>query len=155
MYFFTNSYLDGLARIGELVYSWSNIEAGEKEFNAKTDAALFGSFFGAKTNVDSREYGEIEKRIKDLDKRLYTLDERAPDKAAEFDAENPLARGLVDAYKERQGELSKLRTDANEIRRDRNLSEKDRRALVRISIMEQNLLKHEMVQDFKAYGEKP
>jgi DNA-binding phage protein len=155
MYFFTNSYLDGLARVGELFYSWSNIEAGEKEFNAKTDAALFGSFFGAKTNVDSREYGEIEKRIKDLDKRLYTLDERAPDKAAEFDVENPLARGLVDAYKERQGELSKLRAEANEIRRDRNLSEKDRRALVRISIMEQNLLKHEMVQDFKAYGEKP
>ena len=155
MYFFANSYLDGLARVGEISYSWANIQAGEKEFNVKTDAALFGSFFGAKTNVDSREYGEIEKRIKDLDKRLYTLDERAPDKAAEFDVENPLARGLVDAYKERQGELSKLRAEANEIRRDRNLSEKDRRALVRISIMEQNLLKHEMVQDFKAYGEKP
>lgn len=155
MYFFANSYLDGLARVGEISYSWANIQAGEKEFNVKTDAALFGSFFGAKTNVDSREYGEIEKRIKDLDKRLYTLDERAPDKAAEFDVENPLARGLVDAYKERQGELSKLRAEANEIRRDRNLSEKDRKALLRISIMEQNLLKHEMVQDFKAYGEEP
>jgi len=155
MYFFSNSYLDGVARVDELFYSWSSIEGGKKEFNIKTDAALFGSFFGAKTNVDSREYGDIEKRIKELDKRLHTLDERSPAKAAEFEAENPMSRGLVDAYKKRQGELSKLRAEANEIRRDRSLSEKDRKELLRISIMEQNILKHEMVMDFRAYGEKP
>jgi hypothetical protein len=155
MYFFANSYLDGLSKIGEIFYSWYNLAKDEKEFNIKTDAALFGSFFGAKTNVDSREYGEIEKRIKELDKRLYTLDTQAPDRAAAFDARNPLARSLVDAYKARQGELSKLRAEANEIRRNTQLSQKDREELLRIAIMQQNILKHEMVMDFKAYGEEP
>lgn len=155
LYFFSNSYLDGLAKVGELGYSWSNLEKDKKEFNVKTDAALFGSFFGAKTNVDSREYGDIEKRIKELDKRLTTLDEIAPARAAKFDAENPLARGLVDAYKSRQGELNKLRAEANEIRRDPYLSPKDKQAMLRIATMQQNILKHEMVLDFKAYGEKP
>jgi hypothetical protein len=155
MYFFANSYLDGLSKIGEIFYSWYNLAKDEKEFNIKTDAALFGSFFGAKTNVDSREYGEIEKRIKELDKRLYTLDTQAPDRAAAFDARNPLARSLVDAYKARQGEISKLRAEANEIRRNTQLSQKDREELLRIAIMQQNILKHEMVMDFKAYGEEP
>jgi hypothetical protein len=155
LYFFSNSYLDGLAKVGELGYSWSNIEKGEKEFNVKTDAALFGSFFGAKTNVDSREYGDIEKRIKELDKRITTLDEIAPDRAARFDAKNPLARSLVDAYKTRQGELNKLRAEANEIRRDPNIPQKNKEAMLRIAIMEQNILKREMVMDFKAYGEEP
>lgn len=155
MYFFANSYLDGLAKVAELGYTWANLEEGKKKFNIKTDLPLFGSFFGAKTNVDAREYDNIETRIKELDKRLATLDESNAAKAAEFDAKNPLARGLIDAYKSRQGELNKLRAEANQIRNMPGLSPKARDELLRIVIMQQNILKHEMVMDFKAYGEKP
>ena len=155
LYFFANSYLDGLAKLGEIGYSWANLEQGKKAFNLKTDVPLFGSFFGTKTNVDSREYGNIENRIKELDKRLTTLDEVNPAKAAEYDAKNPLSRGLVDAYKSRQGELNKLRAEANEIRNMPGLSPKSRDEMLRIITMQQNILKHEMVMDFKAYGEKP
>jgi hypothetical protein len=155
MYFFANSYLDGLAKLGEISYSWANLESGEKKFNLKTDVPLFGSFFGTKTNVDAREYGNIEKRIKELDERLYTLEETSPDRAAMFEAKNPLARPLIDAYKARQGELSKLRAEANQIRNMPGLSPKARDELLRIVIMQQNILKHEMVMDFKAYGENP
>jgi hypothetical protein len=155
MYFFANSYLDGLAKLGEISYSWANLESGEKKFNLKTDVPLFGSFFGTKTNVDAREYGNIEKRIKELDERLYTLEETSPDKAAIFESKNPLTRPLIDAYKARQGELSKLRAEANQIRNMPGLSPKSRDELLRIVIMQQNILKHEMVMDFKAYGEKP
>ena len=155
LYFFANSYLDGLAKVAELGYSWANLEEGKKKFNLKTDVPLFGSFFGAKTKVDAREYSSIEERIKELDKRLATLDDVNPAKAAEFDAKNPLTRGLIDAYKSRQGELTKLRTEANQIRNMPGLSPKARDELLRIVIMQQNILKHEMVMDFKAYGEKP
>jgi hypothetical protein len=155
LYFFANSYLDGLAKIGELGYSWANLEEGKKKFNLKQDVPLFGSFFGTKTNVDSREYGNIETRIKELDKRLSTLDEVNPAKAAQYDAKNPLSRGLIDAYKSRQGELNKLRAEANQIRNMPGISPKSRDEMLKIVTMQQNILKHEMVMDFKAYGEKP
>lgn len=155
MYFFANSYIDGLARFGEVGYSWANITQGKKEFSPKADLPLFGSFFGAKTNVDAREYGEMETRIKELDKRLHTLDEVAPDRALNYDSQHPFDRTLIDIYNKRQGELNKLRKEANELRANRSLSQKDREAMTKIIIFEQNIIKHEMVEDFKAYGMKP
>lgn len=155
LYFFSNSYLDGLAKVAEIGYSWTNLSKGEKEFNLKQDVPFLGSFFGTKTNVDSREYGNIETRIKELDKRLSTLDEVNPAKAAMYDAENPLSRALIDAYKSRQGELNALRAEANQIRNMSGLSPKSRDAMLRMVVMQQNILKHQMVMDFKAYGEKP
>jgi hypothetical protein len=152
LYFFANSYLDGLAKVGEVLYSWVNLDRGEKTFNIKTDVPLIGSFFGAKTNVDSREYGEIEKRILEIDKRMNTLDQRDPARLAQYEAKNPLHGMLVDAYRSRQGELNRLRAEAREIRTMPGLSPKTRDELLRISTMQQNVLKYQMVQDFKALG---
>ena len=152
MYFFTNSYLDGVAKIAELGYSWINLGKGEKEFNAKTDLPLFGSFFGAKTNVDSREYGKIEQKIKDIDKRLNTLDKRNPVLYAEFVAKNPLYPSIVEQYQSAQGELNEMRQRATEIRTNKYLAIKDRDALLKLVILEQNMLKHRLVEDFKAMG---
>ena len=152
MYFFTNSYLDGVAKIAELMYSWTNLGKGEKEFNPKTDLPLFGSFFGAKTNVDSREYGKIEQKIKEIDKRLVTLDKRNPVLYAEFVAENPLYPSIVEQYQSAQGELNEMRQRATEIRTNKYLAIKDRDALLKLVILEQNMLKYRLVQDFKAMG---
>lgn len=152
LYFFANSYLDGLAKIGEIGYSWVDLDKGEKAFNIKTDLPLFGSFFGAKVNVDSREYGEMEKKILEIDKRMKTLNDLYPELLAQYEAKNPMHGSLVDAYRERQGELNRLRSEAKEIRTMRGLSPKAREQLLRIATMEQNVIKHEMVEDFKAYG---
>jgi len=154
MYFFTNSYLDGVAKIAELMYSWVNLGKGEKEFNAKTDLPLFGSFFGAKTNVDSREYGKMEQEIKEIDSRLYTLEKRNPVIYAEFVAKNPLYPSIVEQYQLAQGELNELRQRATEIRTNKYLAIKDRDALLKLVILEQNMLKHRLVEDFKAMGLK-
>lgn len=152
LYFFANSYLDGLAKIGEIGYSWVDLDKGEKAFNIKTDLPLFGSFFGAKVNVDSREYGEMEKKILEIDKRMKTLNDLYPELLAQYEAKNPMHGSLVDAYRERQGELNRLRSEAKEIRTMRGLSPKAREQLLRIATIEQNVIKHEMVEDFKAYG---
>ena len=152
MYFFTNSYLDGVAKIAELGYSWVNLGKGEKEFNAKTDIPLFGSFFGAKSNVDSREYGKIEQKIKDIDKRLYTLDKRNPVLYAEFVAKNPLYPSIVEQYQASKGQLDEMRERATAIRTDKYLVIKDRDALLKLVTLEQNMLKHRLVEDFKAMG---
>ena len=155
LYFFSNSYLDGISKLAEVTYSWANLGKGSKELNLKTDLPLLGSFFGAKSNVDAREYGNMETRIKEMDKRLTTLDEVAPERAAMQDAKNPLDRAIIDAYKIRQGELNKLRAEANQYRNMPGLSIKQRDAMLKIVILQENMLKHEMVMDFKAYGMKP
>jgi len=153
LYFFTNSYLDGISKMFlELPYSLTDLAQGEKTFNPKTDVPLFGSFFGAKTNVDSREYGKMEVKIKEMSQRLTTLEADSPEAYGEYISKNPLVPKIVDIYQERQGDLNELRQKATEIRNMRYLSPKDRDSLLKITIMEQNFLKHMMVEDFKAYG---
>ena len=153
LYFFTNSYLDGVSKMFlELPYSIADLAQGEKTFNPKTDVPLFGSFFGAKTNVDSREYGKMEVKIKEMSQRLTTLEADSPALYSEYISKNPLVPKIVDIYQERQGDLNELRQKATEIRNMRYLSPKDRDSLLKITIMEQNFLKHMMVEDFKAYG---
>lgn len=155
MYFFANSYIDGIARVGEVAYSWSNIVPGRKEFSPKSDLPLFGSFFGAKSNVDSRQYGDMEQRIKEMDRRIYTMEHRNPENLPRYESEHPFDRAIVEAYKARQGALNKLREEATKVRADKYLSYKDKESMVKIVTFEENLLKHAMIEDFKAYGMKP
>jgi iron-sulfur cluster repair protein YtfE (RIC family) len=102
--------------------------------------------------VDSREYGKMEVKIKEMKQRLVTLEEDSPDLYGEYVGKNPLVPTIVDIYEGRQGDLNELRQKATEIRNMRYLSPKDRDSLLKITIMEQNLLKHMMIEDFKAYG---
>jgi hypothetical protein len=155
IYFFANSYLDGVSKIGELTYNWANLDKGAKEFNPKNDIPLFGSFFGAKTNVDSREYGKVEEKIKEIDKRLVTMQKDDPVVYAKYITKNPLHPSIVEVYQSKQGELNALRQQATEIRNLKGLSPKQRDQILKIITLEQNMLKHQMVMQFKALGMEP
>jgi hypothetical protein len=155
IHFFANSYIDGIARLGEVGYSLVGVSKDEKTFNPKTDLPLFGSFFGAKSNVDAREYSSMESQIKKMDKTIYTLEQQDPAGALQYEAKNPFNATLVEMYRARQGELNKLRQKATEIRTDRALQPSSKEAILKIITFEQNVIKHEMVEDFKAYGLKP
>jgi hypothetical protein len=155
IHFFANSYIDGVARVAEIGYSLAAVSKEEKLFNPKTDLPLFGSFFGAKGNVDAREYSSIESQIKKMDKTIYTMKKQDPSGAIEYEQKHPFDKTIVEMYNRRQGELNKLRQKATEIRTDRNISPAQKEAMIKIAVFEQNIIKHEMVQDFKAYGLKP
>jgi hypothetical protein len=155
IYFFANSYLDGISKIGELTYNWANLDQGAKEFNPKNDIPLFGSFFGAKTNVDSREYGKVEEKIKEIDRRLVTMEQDDPTVYAKYITKNPLHPSIVEVYRSKQGELNALRQQATEIRNMRGLAPKQRDQILKIITLEQNMLKHQMVMQFKALGMEP
>jgi len=116
MYFLANSYMDGLSRLGETGYSWVNLTKGEKIFNPKTDLALIGSFFGSKSNVDSREFTSIGTKLKDLDQRIKTLSDKDPVAYAKFIANNPMADAAVGLYNSELVNINRIRAEANEIR---------------------------------------
>ena len=95
---------------------------------------------------------QSELKIKEIDSRLYTLEKRNPAIYSEFVAKNPLYPSIVEQYQSAQGELNELRERATEIRTNKYLAIKDRDALLKLVILEQNMLKHRLVEDFKAMG---
>jgi len=153
-YFFTNSYVDGIARLGEMAYNWIDLSKGEKAFNPKTDLALLGSFFGAKSNVDAREFTSIQEKIKDLDERLKTLNKTNRATAVEFRAENPGVESAITIYNQQLSRLDKIRKRANEIR-TMDIPPIDKQELLRLNILQQNMLKHEIIERMKPYGIEP
>jgi hypothetical protein len=154
MYFFTNSYVDGIARLGEMAYNWVDLSKGEKRFNPKTDLALLGSFFGAKSNVDSREFTKVQEKIKDLDTRLKTLNKTNRATAADFRAENPGVESAISVYNQQVARLDKIRKRANEIR-TMDIPPIDKEEMLRLNILQQNMLKHEIIERLKGYDIKP
>ena len=153
-YFFANSYIDGYARLGELAYSWIDIQKGEKGFNPKTDVPLLGSFFGAKSNVDSRDFTAVEEKIKEFDERIRTLKKTSPKAYVEFIVEHPTAETAVGVYYAQLGSINAIRKEANDIRL-MPISQKEKQELLRTNIFRQNIIKHQMIEIFKAYGIEP
>jgi hypothetical protein len=154
MYFFANSYVDGFSRLGELAYSWIDIGAGEKSFNPKTDVPLLGSFFGAKSNVDARDFTAVEDKLKDYDERLKTLKKTSPTAYVEFITKHPTAPAAVGVYYAHLGSLNEVRQQANKIRL-LPIPQKDRQELLRANIFRQNIIKRQMIEMFKALDIEP
>lgn len=155
LYFFTNSYLDGIGKLAELSYGMFNLGSGKKEFNPKTDIPLLGSFFGSKSNVDSREFSSVESQIKNIQRKLNTFDTSAPLEGMKYDMQNPMHRDIVEIYNKQIGELNKLRHEAEQIRYEQAYTPKQRDQMLKMIILEENLMKHQMITMFKAYGMKP
>jgi hypothetical protein len=151
MYFMSNSYADGIGRLFEIGYGITDVAEGRKEFKAKTDLPLLGSFFGTKSNVDARDFAEAEKTIQGYEQIIKGF-EADPADEANYEAKYPLRGSLVDYYNHTVGsQLNPLRHEANVIRRDPTLTPKQKEELVKANKIEQNLIKYEMLQNFKAY----
>jgi len=155
MYFLVNSYADGAGKFAELLTSSILLAQDTKDFVPKTDIPIFGSFIGSKSNVDSREYGKMEQKVKDIDKRMNTLEQVAPDSYDRFIDNNPDYPQLVEIYKAGQGKLNKIRKEMNIVRGDQDLSAKERNEELEYLQVEQNRLKYSMNEWFKELGLKP
>jgi hypothetical protein len=155
LYFLSNSYLDGIAKFFEVGNDAALLLSGKKDFKPKTDLPLFGSFFGSRSNVDSREYSAVEKKIEDIEKKIKQFD-TDPLMAAKYDIKHPLHRTLVDMYNhDKNQELRDLRHEAKQIRLNTAFDPKDRDAMIKIINMQQNLVKYRLVKIYKAYGVEP
>jgi len=158
LYFLANSYMDGPFRIAEGLTGIYALGSGAKGFNPKTDLPLMGSFFGARSNVDSREFTAIERKIQEKERilKMFDTQQMKPEIAARYRAENPLDETIVQMYNSQVGgELNQLRQRANEVRRMSELSQGDRKAWLDTLTLQQNIIKRRMIETFKAYGVEP
>jgi len=154
LYFLSNSYFDGVARLFETAYSALGL-SGEKPANIKRDSLLFGSFFGTKSSVDSREWAEVQSQLM---KKQANLNGAKTDPEAYFKymERNPMDEVLVKSYlKDVNGSLKKLQAEAKQIRfMPGGLSPKEREEMLEPNRMMQNLIKSNLVEKYKMYGIK-
>jgi hypothetical protein len=151
LYFIANSYADGPMRVVDAAVNSMYLAADKKEFNAKTDIPLIGSFIGAAPNVDGREFNSITEKVEKMAARLNMLEKANPDEYIKYLDKNPLHEEIVEFFDKNIGELNKLRKETNEVRVEPGLSPKERTQSIRELNKEQNLLKYELIQQFKAY----
>jgi hypothetical protein len=155
MYFFANNGADGLFRIAGGAYNLGLIGAGEKAFNPKTDTILFDSFFGSKSNFDARQFSNVEKQVKEIDKRIKTL-EADPERLVKYMEDSPNAFAAVEFYnKSVNGDLKELRAEANRIRGDRTFTAKERKELLDNITQMSNLVKRNLLLNFESLGYTP
>jgi hypothetical protein len=157
LYFFANNYADGASRLMlQNPYNIGLWMLGEKEFNAKTDLMVLDSFIGSKSNFDAKQWSKIEDDLKERQKIVNMLKENKPAQYAEYLAAHPLDQMLVDMYeKDVNGQLRDLRAQANQFRAMDGLSPKDRKAIIDAIVMQQNLVKYQLVQLYKSLGVEP
>ena len=155
MYFLANSYADGVSRIFETTYGLTDLASGRKEFNAKTDLPLAGSFFGTRSNVDSREFSSVEKKILAKEQRLNMF-KGDPQAMMKYHSEYPMDEAIVKHFNTMvNGELKRLRTEAKNFRLMEGITPKEREAMVKMLTLQQNLIKNNIIETFKAYDIKP
>jgi hypothetical protein len=151
LYFLANSYADGPMRVVDAAVNSMYLAADQKEFNPKTDIPLIGSFIGAAPNVDGREFNSITGQVDKIAARLNMLEKANPDEYVKYLDKNPLHEEIVDFFNKNIGELNKLRKETNEVRIEPGMSPKERTQLIRELNKEQNLIKYDLIQQFKAY----
>jgi len=155
LYFLSNSYIDGIARIADGLYGIVDTTNSRPPFNPKTDLPLVGSFFGARSNVDSREFSKVENQIKAIERQIKMYDTK-PEKAVEYDTAHPMNRPAVELYNKMvNGELRDLRREANITRRDQTIPADVKRELIAVLTLQQNIIKRQMIDMFEAYEIKP
>jgi hypothetical protein len=155
LYFFANNYADGPMRIAQTGMNLSLLAAGEKAFNPKTDTVLFDSFFGSASNYDAKQFSNIEKQIKDKERKLKMF-ESNPEQFAKYVEANPMDDYLVKMYNEGvNGRLKEYREEANRVRKMPDLSPKERNDALKNIVQMQNFEKRHMIDAFEAFDIKP
>ena len=157
LYFLTNSYVDGFSRILETGYGFKSLNDGEKGFNPKTDSVLFSSFFGAKGNIDSREFARLQQDMLKKQNILNGFKESNPEQYMKYIEKNPMDQPLVNAFNKLvNGDLRKLQTQAKMIRSAPTdmMTPKDRKDMLEPNLLMQRLIKRNILDMYEAYNGK-
>jgi hypothetical protein len=156
LYFFSNNYFDGMARLGAFTYNVANVATGEKNFDFKTDTLLLDAYLKAPSNYDARQFAEVEKEIRSIDQKLraFKLPGRE-EKYFNYIDNNPEAEFVVSAYNQFNGQLNGIREAANRARKDTTMSIKERQDLVRMYVKQQDMLKAMFTSQMEMYGIEP
>ena len=122
-----NQYAEGLTTIGNSVMSIYNFVTGKEDFDPKKDLPFLSSFLGRKTDVDARQYSEINDALVKNKKILDNFESRGFDDAYDRYVEtHPDAEMLRQYYVTNREHLNKINAEMNKVR-DQDQTPQERR----------------------------
>jgi len=156
IYFFASNYVDGMAKALTGVTNLGLSVTGQKDIDLKNDTLFLNSFFGSKSNVDAREFSKVENEIKAMEKRVNAV-KADPQQFERYMQDNPTDYYLVNFYNQQiNGSLKQLRSYANQIRANRDITIKDRKEKLDEVVNMENLVKRQLLNNFESIsGIKP
>jgi len=155
MYFFANNYVDGMAKALTGVSNLGLTLTGKKEVDMKNDVPFLSSFLGSKSNVDAREFSNAEVRIKGMEKRINALKDK-PEMFGEYMQNHAQDYYLVQYYNSAvNGSLRDLRSTANKIRTDKDMTILERKQRLDEVVKLQNMVKRNILNTFESITGSP
>ena len=150
IYFFASNYVDGIAKALTGVTNLGLSVTGQKDIDLKNDTLFLNSFFGSKSNVDAREFSKVENQIKGIEKRINALKDK-PDQFEQYMQDNPTDYSLVQYYNQQiNGSLKTLRSQANQIRVNKDMNIRERKQNLDEIIKMENLVKRQLLDNFES-----
>jgi hypothetical protein len=149
LHFFANNYLDGASKLVHDTYGAGLLFAGQKEFDAKKDIPLLGTFISTKSNTDAAQYADVQMEVEAMGRRLKAF-ETNPEKYLDYIERHPLDATIVDFFnKQSGGSLQDLKEQANYIRTSSEYSPKEKAEMLRENKTLQNLFKRQIVEQIQ------
>ncbi len=123
LYFFANNYFDAVSTTTQNLYSLGLTAQGKKDFEAKFDTILFGSFFS--------QYSKL-------------VEDTNPQKYLEILQKHPMGPTTVDIFNDMKAQLNKLNQQARIVREYPGLTPKERKSMLKPIKNLQNILKRQI-----------
>ena len=144
LYFFANNYFDAVSTTTQNLYSLGLTAQGKKDFEAKFDTILFGSFFSKYSKIDQRAYARASQKIEKLESKLDLFKDTNPQKYYEVLQKNPMGPTTVDMFNDMKAQLNKLNQQARVVREYPGLTPKERKSMLEPIKNLQNILKRQI-----------
>ena len=144
LYFFANNYFDAVSTTTQNLYSLGLTAQGKKDFEAKFDTILFGSFFSKYSKIDQRAYSRASQKIEKLESKLKLFEDTNPQKYLEILQKHPMGPTTVDMFNDMKAQLNKLNQQARIVREYPGLTPKERKSMLKPIKNLQNILKRQI-----------
>lgn len=153
LYFFANSYLDGMSRIVHNGYGAGLMLAGEKEFDVKHDVPLIDSFIGSRTDIDAREFNKTRSYVENAEKKINMFKVN-PEKFVDYITKRPMDVPIVETFNSEKAKgLKDLEEQAKFIRVNRAMSPKEKTELLKENKLLQNMVKRNITNNIEMLKE--
>jgi len=152
LYFFINSYMDGIGRLASMGTGVGMSALGDRQFDPKYDIPAVGSFIGKSSSYDAREFADIRKKVEALGSKLDIYEDR-PEQYDRFLERNPDADIIVGFYRSQvNGPLRKVQQEINEISGSPDYSAAEKRELIKELKKERDWIMRGIIDGVRDYG---
>ena len=152
LFYFMNSYTDGLSRLMSMGTGVGMSALGDRNFDPKYDIPVIGSFIGKSSSFDAREFADVRKQAEELANKLDIYKKR-PEQYEKFVEANPDAEAIVDMYRSQiNGPLKDVQQQINEISSSPDYTSAEKREAIKELKKERDWIMRGITDTLKDYG---